>query len=137
MGTSVTLALAVVDVFARTSWESEELLVSSFRKQKPDIIIIIQHYGGGSGLLKNEITSALQDQNFIKTETASYELAVFLPKLITKTNSEYSVFYFIMLNNNIGRRINCMLLYDIEAKVVFAFSKKPSIYNIIDFEHKT
>lgn len=50
--------------------ESEQLLITAFQNQKPDIVII-QHYGGGSGLLKNEITLALQGKNFIKTETAS------------------------------------------------------------------
>lgn len=39
--------------------ESEHLLITAFRDLKPDIVII-QHYGGGSGLLRNEITSALQ-----------------------------------------------------------------------------
>ena len=39
--------------------ESEHLLLTTFRNLKPDSVII-QHYGGGSGLLKNEITSALQ-----------------------------------------------------------------------------
>ena len=39
--------------------ESEQFLVASFRNLKPDIPII-QHYGGGSGLLRNEILSALQ-----------------------------------------------------------------------------
>jgi DNA-binding NarL/FixJ family response regulator len=40
--------------------ESEQMLIESFRKLKPDIRII-QHYGGGSGLLKNEILAALQE----------------------------------------------------------------------------
>jgi len=39
--------------------ESEQFLVASFRNLKPDIPII-QHYGGGSGLLRNEILLALQ-----------------------------------------------------------------------------
>lgn len=39
--------------------ESEHLLLTAFRNLKPDIVII-QHYGGGSGLLRNEITLALQ-----------------------------------------------------------------------------
>ena len=38
--------------------ESEPLLITAFRNLKPDIVIV-QHYGGGSGLLRNEITSAL------------------------------------------------------------------------------
>lgn len=46
------------------SEESEALLRSSFKKQNPDIIII-QHYGGGSGLLKNEIISALKDTEIV------------------------------------------------------------------------
>lgn len=41
--------------------ESEHNLRTAFRNLKPDIVIV-QHYGGGSGLLKNEITSALQDK---------------------------------------------------------------------------
>lgn len=40
--------------------ENEKNLCAFFRKQKPDIIII-QHYGGGSGLLNNEILIALQN----------------------------------------------------------------------------
>ena len=43
--------------------ESEHLLITAFRNLKPDSVII-QHYGGGSGLLKNEITSALQGKAF-------------------------------------------------------------------------
>ena len=39
--------------------ESEHLLLAAFRNLKPDIVIV-QHYGGGSGLLRNEITSALE-----------------------------------------------------------------------------
>lgn len=39
--------------------ESEHLLITAFRNLKPNIVII-QHYGGGSGLLRNEITSALE-----------------------------------------------------------------------------
>lgn len=38
--------------------ESEKHLSDLFREQKPEIIII-PHYGGGSGLLANEILSAL------------------------------------------------------------------------------
>jgi DNA-binding NtrC family response regulator len=38
--------------------ESEQKLCSLFTFQHPDIIII-QHYGGGSGLLNNEIQEAL------------------------------------------------------------------------------
>ncbi len=38
--------------------ESEQKLCSIFRFQQPEIIII-QHYGGGSGLLENEIRYAL------------------------------------------------------------------------------
>ncbi|MBD3583338.1 response regulator [Flavobacterium selenitireducens] len=38
--------------------ESERDLSGIFRAQKPEIIII-PHYGGGSGLLANEILSAL------------------------------------------------------------------------------
>lgn len=39
--------------------EEEVALCSFFRNQNPKIIII-QHYGGGSGLLKSEILCALQ-----------------------------------------------------------------------------
>jgi hypothetical protein len=39
--------------------EEEDDLCSFFRNQNPKIIII-QHYGGGSGLLKSEILSAFQ-----------------------------------------------------------------------------
>jgi len=38
--------------------EYEKSLCSFFRKEKPGIIII-QHYGGGSGLLASEIAQAL------------------------------------------------------------------------------
>ncbi|RYE22587.1 MAG: hypothetical protein EOP51_12865 [Sphingobacteriales bacterium] len=43
----------------RIEEESEHLLLTAFRNLKPDIVIV-QHYGGGSGLLRNEITSALE-----------------------------------------------------------------------------
>lgn len=39
--------------------ESSELLCTSFRSKNPEIIIL-QHYGGGSGLLFGEITGALE-----------------------------------------------------------------------------
>ncbi|WP_035670523.1 hypothetical protein [Flavobacterium sp. 83] len=39
--------------------ESEADLCSFFKKQNPNIIVI-QHYGGGSGLLKSEILVALE-----------------------------------------------------------------------------
>jgi hypothetical protein len=38
--------------------ESEEKLCAAFRAHKPDVIIV-QHYGGGSGLLTGEIRQAL------------------------------------------------------------------------------
>jgi hypothetical protein len=38
--------------------ESEELLCTAFRAHNPEIIIV-QHYGGGSGLLAGEIRQAL------------------------------------------------------------------------------
>src|SRR3984885_12031466 len=38
--------------------ESEELLCSTFKAYKPEIIIV-QHYGGGSGLLAGDIRQAL------------------------------------------------------------------------------
>ncbi len=41
------------------SFEEEVVLCSFFRNENPKIIII-QHYGGGSGLLRSEILSALQ-----------------------------------------------------------------------------
>ena len=41
--------------------ESENELISNFRLLRPSIPII-QHYGGGSGLLKNEILCAIQSQ---------------------------------------------------------------------------
>ena len=37
---------------------SEEKLCAAFKAHKPDIIIV-QHYGGGSGLLSGEIRQAL------------------------------------------------------------------------------
>ena len=41
--------------------ESEAELCTFFRKQNPNISIV-QHYGGGSGLLKSEILLALENQ---------------------------------------------------------------------------
>jgi Mg2+/Co2+ transporter CorC len=41
-------------------YENEINLRSFFKKQNPNCIII-QHYGGGSGLLKSEILLALED----------------------------------------------------------------------------
>ena len=40
--------------------ESESNLCDFFKKQNPNIIIV-QHYGGGSGLLKSEILVALEN----------------------------------------------------------------------------
>jgi hypothetical protein len=40
--------------------ESEEKLKKFFQESNPDCKIV-QHYGGGSGLLKNEILSALEN----------------------------------------------------------------------------
>lgn len=42
--------------------DSENNLCNSFKAQKPDIIII-QHFGGGSGLLASEIGEALYLKN--------------------------------------------------------------------------
>jgi len=41
--------------------ESEEKLRKFFQEISPDCKIV-QHYGGGSGLLKNEILSALENE---------------------------------------------------------------------------
>ena len=46
----------------------EEILCNYFRDKKPGIIII-QHYGGGSGLLSNEILQALHQQKNTVTTT--------------------------------------------------------------------
>ena len=40
--------------------ESEAELCAFFKKQNPNIVIV-QHYGGGSGLLKSEILLALEN----------------------------------------------------------------------------
>jgi DNA-binding NtrC family response regulator len=40
--------------------ESEVELCAFFKKQNPNIVIV-QHYGGGSGLLKSEILIALEN----------------------------------------------------------------------------
>jgi hypothetical protein len=40
--------------------ESEVELCAFFKKQNPNIVIV-QHYGGGSGLLKSEILLALEN----------------------------------------------------------------------------
>ena len=42
--------------------ESEEKLRTFFRNTNPDYVIV-QHYGGGSGLLTNEILMALENHN--------------------------------------------------------------------------
>ena len=42
--------------------QSEELLRNYFMEQRPGIIII-QHYGGGSGLLTGEILMALEQRD--------------------------------------------------------------------------
>ena len=42
--------------------DSEKKLCTYFRQQQPSIIII-QHYGGGSGLLSNELLEALEKRN--------------------------------------------------------------------------
>ena len=44
--------------------QSEEKLRDFFQEKHPNCRIV-QHYGGGSGLLKNEILSALGNQNCI------------------------------------------------------------------------
>ena len=44
--------------------ESEEMLRNFFQKENPNCQIV-QHYGGGSGLLKNEILSALEDKKIL------------------------------------------------------------------------
>lgn len=44
--------------------ESEEKLRRFFKKHKP-ACILVQHYGGGSGLLKNEILSAIENTNAV------------------------------------------------------------------------
>lgn len=41
--------------------ESEQKLINIFRFQQPEIIII-QHYGGGGGLLENEIREAFEQR---------------------------------------------------------------------------
>ena len=46
--------------------DSENNLCDRFKAQKPDIIII-QHFGGGSGLLASEIGEALYLKNKNKT----------------------------------------------------------------------
>lgn len=44
--------------------ESETNLCTFFKKQNPNTIVV-QHYGGGSGLLKSEILAALENNKFI------------------------------------------------------------------------
>lgn len=44
--------------------KSEEKLRAFFQEINPNCAIV-QHYGGGSGLLKNEILTVLESQNFI------------------------------------------------------------------------
>ena len=41
--------------------ESERKLLAHFKRVNP-AVIVIQHYGGGSGLLSNEILQALQEK---------------------------------------------------------------------------
>ncbi len=45
--------------------EKEEIVLRSFFKAHNPEVRIIQHYGGGSGLLYNEITAALANRNEI------------------------------------------------------------------------
>lgn len=54
-----TYTFSLVLLGCGISDESEQFLIASFRNLRPDIPII-QHYGGGSGLLRNEILLALQ-----------------------------------------------------------------------------
>ena len=42
--------------------KSERNIIAYFKRVNP-AVIIIQHYGGGSGLLSNEILEALQEKN--------------------------------------------------------------------------
>jgi len=44
--------------------ESEKMLRDFFQKENPNCPIV-QHYGGGSGLLKNEILSVLEDNKIL------------------------------------------------------------------------
>ncbi len=47
--------------------ECEQTLRIYFKAQNPGVIII-QHYGGGSGLLSNEILQALEERNVEQTD---------------------------------------------------------------------
>ena len=51
---------------------SEEQNIINTANTKNDEIIIIQHYGGGSGLLKNEILHAINLKNNKKLPSDSY-----------------------------------------------------------------
>ena len=70
-GIGVQTDEAAMDAFKQTDFdlvlfgpgieeESEKVLRAYFNKEKPNIIII-QHYGGGSGLLSGEIMQALYE----------------------------------------------------------------------------
>jgi PleD family two-component response regulator len=52
-------AFDIVLLCAGVSTEEEATLSAQFRQQAPDVIVK-RHYGGGSGLLKNEIQYALE-----------------------------------------------------------------------------
>ncbi|SEI71002.1 hypothetical protein SAMN04487995_1817 [Dyadobacter koreensis] len=49
--------------------ECEAVLRDTFKRKDPEIIII-QHYGGGSGLLSNEIIHALSQRTSLKNDNA-------------------------------------------------------------------
>ncbi len=53
------------------SGEEDKKLRKLFTHQHPDVIII-QHYGGGSGLLNSEITEALERQTTTGKATVSF-----------------------------------------------------------------
>lgn len=49
----------IVLICAGVSSEEEVILTGYFKQRSPDVIVQ-RHYGGGSGLLKNEILHALE-----------------------------------------------------------------------------
>lgn len=58
-----TINFNIVLLGCGISPESEDKLCLFFRNGNPNCKIV-QHYGGGSGLLKNEILTALENQSF-------------------------------------------------------------------------
>lgn len=56
-----TQSIKIVLLCSGYSKKAETQLITSFEKKHPNVAVI-KHYGGGSGLLYNEISHALNEQ---------------------------------------------------------------------------